>query len=153
MLAWRICRRGHLKSALSGTGAEKHAGRWNLKGERMVYAASSLSLAALELFVHLEPSCAPNDLHSVKIEIPDRVSREAIRVNDLPRGWRRYPAPRKLREIGSQWLRECRTLILIVPSAANPEEQNILINPAHREMKKLKVIGSNPFRFDPRMWK
>ena len=49
-------------------------GRWNFEGVPMVYISSSLALAAIEFFVHLNPSDAPNDLVSVKAELPDRLN-------------------------------------------------------------------------------
>ena len=65
MLIWRICERRHLPTAFSGIGAEQYGGRWNRKGDGMVYASSSLSLASLEFFVHLEPAIVPKDLCSI----------------------------------------------------------------------------------------
>jgi RES domain-containing protein len=153
LIVWRICKKRHRAGAFSGIGAEKHGGRWNRKGERMVYASSSLSLAALELFVHLEPRLIPDDLIWIKATIPDSVSSEMLSVKALPANWRRYPAPLRLQAIGSKWLRELRSFVLIVPSAANPEEQNILLNPLHPDAATLAGVKSKPFHFDSRMWK
>jgi RES domain-containing protein len=119
----------------------------------MVYASTSLSLAVLELFVHLQPDCLPDDLHSVEAKFPDRVSTERFRVADLPQNWRDYPAPTRLQELGSRWLQEQRSLLLIVPSAVNPAENNVLVNPLHPEIKTMTLMASKPFSFDPRMWK
>ncbi len=153
MIVWRICKARYAATAFSGLGAEKSGGRWNHKGERMVYASSSLSLAALELFVHLEPLLMPRDLRAVSAIIPDRATVEELTARDLPKNWRRYPAPAGLRKIGSRWLHEMRSLLLVVPSAVNPEERNILINPLHPEAATIHGIRTKPFRFDPRMWK
>lgn len=153
MRVWRICKARHVADAFSGIGAEKYGGRWNHKGDRIVYASSSLSLAALELFVHLQPDCLPDDLFSVVATVPDQASEEELDVAKLPANWREYPAPASLQDIGSTWLRELRSLLLIVPSAVNPEENNVLLNPLHSEMKTLADIKSKPFHFDPRMWK
>jgi RES domain-containing protein len=153
MLIWRLCKQRHVSSAFSGIGAEKLGGRWNHQGYRVVYASSSLSLACLELFVHLEPDCIPDDMHSIVATIPDSVSSEELSEADLPKNWREYPAPSRLKDIGSQWLREQRSLILIVPSAVNPDERNVLVNPLHPEAKAIAAISSKSFQFDPRMWK
>ncbi len=153
MLAWRICRKKYASSALSGVGAELYGGRWNSPGSKMVYASSSLSLAALELFVQLDSSQTPSDLVAISFNIPDSVSRRELKVANLPRTWRRYPSPKSLHEIGSQWLEAQESLILIVPSAVNPEETNFLINPLHPESKRLGKPVRKPFRFDSRMWK
>jgi RES domain-containing protein len=119
----------------------------------MVYASTSLSLASLELFVHLEPNSMPNDLCAVSAIIPADASVEEFTVKDLPGNWRDYPAPPKLQDLGSQWLREQRSLLLIVPSAVNPEEANVLLNPLHPEITTIGRIDSKPFHFDSRMWK
>ena len=153
MFVWRICRQKHVPDAFSGFGAEKYGGRWNHKGDRMVYASTSLSLAAMELFVHLQPDVLPADLHSAAVTVPDGISSEVVAVGDLPANWRSYPAPGKLQEIGSTWLRKMRSLLLVVPSAVNPDEQNVLINPLHPEIRSITAVQSKPFHFDPRMWK
>ena len=84
MLVWRICKKRHVRTAFSGIGAEKHGGRWNRKGERMVYASSSLSLATLELFVHLEPRLIPSDLHSIVHPCVNAAGNQAITTAFLP---------------------------------------------------------------------
>lgn len=153
MRVWRICKHRHVPSAFSGAGAEKCGGRWNHKGQPMVYTSANLSLASLELFVHLEPHELPGDLYSVAATIPDTVSREEYRSEELPANWRDYPAPESLQDLGSLWLREKRSLVLIVPWAVNPVENNILINPSHPEAALIADIRAQPFHFDPRMWK
>jgi len=153
MLVWRICKQRHLVSAFSGVGTEKHGGRWNHRGDPMVYASSSLSLAALELFIHLPPDCLPDDLNSVVATIPDGATSAKLGIVDLPANWRDYPAPTSLKEIGAKWLRERRSLVLVVPSAVNPDEVNVLLNPLHPEATTLSKIESKPFHFDPRMRK
>ena len=153
MIAWRICKHQHVSNALSGIGAEKYCGRWNHKGDRMVYMSSSLSLATLELFVNLDPGCVPIDLYSVAVTLPNAISSEEITAEALPMNWRVYPAPTKMKELGSKWLHEMRSCILIVPSAVNSVEKNILLNPLHPQAMMITEIESNPFHFDPRMWK
>jgi RES domain-containing protein len=153
MLVWRICKQKRVHDAVSGIGAEQHGGRWNHKGDRLVYTSTSLSLATLELFVHLQPNDLPDDLYAVMATIPDAASTEVLTIADLPKNWRDYPAPASLQDIGSIWIHEQRSLILIVPSAVNPEERNLLLNPLHREIATISDIQSKPFQFDPRMWK
>lgn len=153
MIVWRICKKRHRPTAFSGIGAENFGGRWNRKGERMVYTSGSLSLAALEFFVHLDPKVIPSDLIWIRATIPDTVSVEKLSPKALPKNRRRYPAPARLQAIGSKWLRESRSFVLIVPSAVNPEEQNILLNPLHPHEASLSGVKSKPFQFDPRMWR
>jgi RES domain-containing protein len=42
-------------------------------------------------------------------------------------------------------------LILKVPSAVVPEEQNILMNPSHQDFKKIKIQESKIYQFDGRL--
>lgn len=152
MNLWRICRSKYKDSAFDGHGAEKTGGRWNYKGHSVIYASENLSLAALELFVHVSPGIIPTDLVALHGTLPDSVSTKHIKVSDLPKNWREYPAPPTLQEIGSDWIKSLESLVLVVPSAINPKESNLLLNPAHPEMKKLKVGPAEAFHFDPRMF-
>ena len=72
MRIWRICRARFADEAFSGQGARRFGGRWNSPGVPMVYSSSSLALAAMELFVHLEPNQQPDDLVSIAALLPRR---------------------------------------------------------------------------------
>ncbi len=150
MDVWRICRSKHEASAFRGRGAEKTGGRWNHKGHAMVYTSQNLSLAALELFVHVSPGSMPADLVSLRGQLPDWVSIEQIDEAALPDNWRVFPAPTELQRLGTEWLLGQTSLVLIVPSAITPLERNILLNPAHPEIKQLSLEAGRPFHFDPR---
>ena len=152
MKVWRICRAKYAASAFSGFGSERTGGRWNYKGHSVVYASENLSLAALELFVHLSPGIIPADLISVLAILPDAIAVETLTIEDLPNHWRDYPAPIALQEIGTDWLKSRRSLAMIVPSAINPLESNILINPLHADYGRVRVQAGQPFHFDPRMF-
>jgi RES domain-containing protein len=71
----------------------------------------------------------------------------------LPNDWRSFPAPPALALIGEQWFRASRTAVLSVPSVVIPHERNFVLNPNHREFADLSIGHSEPFSFDPRMWK
>jgi len=119
----------------------------------VVYCAATLSLAALELFVHLEASEAPADLVTLAAEIPSSVSIEELDSAVLPADWRAYPAPDALKELGTAWVRSGRTAVLSVPSVVIPRERNFLLNPSHPEFSQILLRNPEPFSFDPRMWK
>jgi len=53
MILYRICKAKYAKTAFSGAGGLDAPGRWHHKGQAIVYASATLSLAALEYFVHL----------------------------------------------------------------------------------------------------
>ncbi len=153
MRVWRICRAKWSQSAFSGEGARRAGGRWNHKGTRMVYTSTTLSLAALELFVHLDSEELPTDLVAVELILPTDVSSREIHAAALPQNWRAFPAPASLKEIGTTWAKTSDTLILNVPSAIIPRETNVLINPAHPEFSRIEPGTAEPFQYDPRMWK
>ena len=74
-------------------------------------------------------------------------------VEALPADWRTYPAPEKLRDLGTGWVRSGRTAVLLVPSSVIPHEMNVLLNPAHPDFAKIHIREAEPFSYDPRMWK
>jgi len=119
----------------------------------VAYTSATLSLAALECFVHLDPADAPTDLIVIPADIPDEVSRREIAAHTLPPTWRRYPAPERLADLGTAWIRAGTTAVLLVPSAIVPQEQNVLLNPAHPDFGRIRLRPPEPFSFDPRMWK
>ena len=151
MRVWRLCTPSH--AAFDGEGARLAGGRWNRKGTAVVYTSATLSLAAQELFVHLDPDEVPSNLIAPSAEIPNDVRLKALAAPDLPRDWRRYPSPKSLADIGNAWLEERETAVLAVPSAVIPQELNYLLSPAHEDFAKIRIHGGEPFAFDPRMWK
>jgi RES domain-containing protein len=119
----------------------------------MVYTAATLSLAALELFINLDPDNPPPDLVSIEATILDDIPIESVSIDQLPSRWRDYPGPDRLQEMGAAWLEGARTAVLSVPSAVIPGERNLLLNPAHPRFSRIQFGRPRPFGFDPRMWK
>lgn len=152
LAAWRIVARARGRAAFDGEGARLYGGRWNHPGAAVVYASTALSLAALEVFVHADPDTAPTDLVAVRAELPAGTEVEGLMAVDLPAGWRAYPGPEILRDLGTAWARRGETLALAVPSAIVPQETNLLLNPRHPEFAGLRPEAPIPFGFDPRMW-
>lgn len=152
MLVWRVSTRRHATRAFSGDGARLYGGRWNHRGAAVVYTSATLSLAALELLVNLDPDTMPNDLIAISATFPEDLAFETIDLRSLPHGWRRYPAPEALQDLGTAWLRTARTSVLSVPSAVVPRERNYLLNPAHPEFSKIRIGKAEPFHLDPRLW-
>lgn len=117
----------------------------------MVYTSSTLSLAALELLVHLDPEDVPDDLVAMTIEVPDDARPRVISRDSLPRDWSRVHDHPACAAIGDAWVAEGSSLLLLVPSAVVPEEWNLLINPGHPRAREVKVRAVRPFSFDPRL--
>ena len=151
MRVWRIASAAH--AAFDGEGARRYGSRWTPKGSRAVFASATLSLAALERFVNTDPDLEPDDLVAIAVDVDPTVSVETVAVADLPSDWRSYPPPHTLPAIGESSLRASASVALSVPSAVIPSERSLIINPAHPDFGKLTIHPSEPFRFDPRMWK
>lgn len=152
MKIWRICRAKFAGEAFSGIGARRFGGRWNSPGVPMVYASSSLALAAMELFVHLEPNLQPDDLVAIAATLPKGEPAQQLEPGKLPRGWWKSEFG-PLRAIGDKWIEGKSSLAISVPSAALRSEWNVLVNPLHPALKEVKIEKPLPFRFDERMFR
>jgi RES domain-containing protein len=151
MRFWRICRRRYVASAASGEGARLYGGRWNSRGVPVVYGSASLALAAVELFVNLEPNQRPADLVSIEGQIPEGVAIATLDTKTLPSRWHET-TDESLHQFGDKWIRDGRTAALLVPSAAIRGEWNVLLNPAHHESRRIAFRPPVPFEFDVRMF-
>jgi RES domain-containing protein len=139
------------KDDISGTGAKLFGGRWNEPGVAALYSSSSISLSLLEVLVNANTVEELKALALMKLEIPKTVDSSVSKLNTLKKNW--YNDFEYTRWIGSQFLRSGENLLLEYPSAVINEEMNFLINPAHKDFKKLKVISSDNFKFDERLFK
>lgn len=151
-VAYRITKSKYAHDVLSGRGAIIVAGRWHHKSVPIVYCAASLSLAALEAFVHFGTHDKAIAFSSVEISIPDGLV-DVLPVATLPANWRAVPAPHSTADLGSEWLKSKRSAVLKVPSALTPGEYNYLINPAHPAFHRISASAPTPYTFDPRLWK
>lgn len=148
--AWRIVKKKYAKTDLSGEGASLYPGRWNLYGIPLVYACSTPSLAVLEVRVHAGPEGEGIPYVLYQIEIPkDLVSKLNI---PLPSDWRLNPPQLSTQNIGSEWAQSARSAVLQVPSVIVPEDSNLLINPLHKDFKKIRIKGAQDYFLDPRLW-
>lgn len=147
--AWRLVKTRLLASAWDGEGARAAGGRWNSVGVPVVYVASSLSLALVEVLVHL-----PAGLLAAYSAVP--VSFDGTRVatladRDLPADWRRVPPPVSPRAIGDRFVADGRALALRVPSVVVPSEWNYVLNPAHPSFASIEIGVPVAFPFEPRL--
>jgi RES domain-containing protein len=147
---WRLTARRFARAALSGQGAFRYGGRWNLPGTRIIYCAESRALATLEALVHVEDI---EDLGAVEwqataITLPSSAIERPLRY---PRSWRIYPYVSATQRFGSKWARSQASVALRVPSAVVSGEFNYLLNPLHPDFSGLIMERPEPFRFDPRL--
>lgn len=150
MIVWRIS--NYLE--LSGQGGLRAAARWHNAGAPIVYTASSPASALLEVLVHLElnePAYFPDSYQLLKIEVQDGVSIAEIDEGNLDGNWQILTG--MTRAIGDKWLSELSSALLAVPSAIVPHTKNYLINPVHRDAKKIKVKSHGSYPFDFRLFK
>jgi len=143
MEAWRIVKRKYAAGAFSGEGAYLNGGRWNSVGTRVEYVSESLSLAALEVLVHL-PAGVPITFSTFRIRFDDALI-ETLVPNNLPKPWRAEPPGRDTQSIGDDWAREARSAVLAIPSAIIPQETNFLVNPVHPDFAKIEIAPPEPF--------
>jgi RES domain-containing protein len=153
--AWRIVKKKYQAEVLSGEGARLGGGRWNYPAVPVVYASETLSLAALELFVHFvrRDITISRSLLAVPIEIPDSVAIAGIPPQDLKTGWDSSPPPDSTRDAGTKWMRDGLSAVLRVPSTIIPEEHNYVIDPGHADFAKITAGPARHFSLDSRMWK
>ncbi len=149
-IVWRIARRAHALDR-TGAGARQYGGRWNYPGTAVIYAASSVSLAALEKFVHAE-GIVPPDLVLVRLELPRGYSAGRPGPRDLPKGWNSVPPGPASMSFGTEWARAGGSLVLYVPSVLVPEETNAVLNPNHRQFGEVKMAVERDFGYDLRMY-
>ena len=134
-------------------GPRRYGGRWNHKGTAVIYAAESRSLATLEYLVHVPLPYEPLDLALATICVPDGSSIRELQLSELPEDWNRFPPPSRLADLGSDWVRSGDSLLLRVPSAVVDREYNVMINPAHPEMSRVRIEDVRPYAFDERLLK
>jgi len=121
----------------------------------MVYASTSLSLAAIELFVHLDPGQAPGDLVYLSATLPDGEPVRTIQPAELPPDWWSddiASSAESARELGDAWIRDRSSLAMMVPSVPIRVEWNVLLNPLHPRMSELLIEPAQSFTFDARMF-
>jgi RES domain-containing protein len=154
---WRIATDtpNYTAEDLSGEGAKRSGGRWNRAGMPVLYTASNIALACLETIVHLGGGDLPLNRYLVRIDVPDDVW-QSTRVLDLetaPVGWDAIPAGKVSLDTGDQWLGDQTSPALLrVPSVLVPEEANLLINPVHRDAKRIVATKLRRWSYDARIW-
>jgi RES domain-containing protein len=139
----RICADAFKDSIFTGKGAFLNGGRWNSQGNRVVYTAQSLSLATLELLVHLDARQIKNNF--VYAEAKFQV--DIVSEIDLSQTWLTSASPDEFKVIGDRWIRDNKSAILRVPSILSKQEYNYLFNPKHPDFSKITLHETAAFTF------
>ena len=150
MTIYRLVR-SEYHNDLSGYGAFLYGGRWNNKGTYALYGAEHISLAVLEIVVNYDRttiSLLPS-YHLVELSVPDDEIIEIDR-SALKKKW--IEDTDYTRYIGDEFLLSKSDLVLKIPSAVIPEEYNYLLNPGHKDFKKVVIDNSRPYGLDNRLF-
>ena len=123
---------------------------WNSRGKPAVYLSQHESLAALEILAHTHPLLPADRYFAFQVEWPDELT-QYLPANKLPAGWNARPPIPATRRMGDEWLEQMRSLVLAVPSLLSNSERNFLLNPRHRDFKKIRIGRPIEYRFDPRI--
>lgn len=150
---WRIAvdAPGYQATDLTGRGAEMTGGRWNPKGMPVVYTSTTQALACLETLVHIAVPL-PLNRYLVRISVPEAAWRARVTFEAASHvGWDAVPPGQVSINWGAQWLAGGSSLLAAVPSVVVPDEFNVLINPKHGDIDKVKVTKLRKWLFDPRL--
>jgi len=148
--AWRIVQARHQDRSFDGEGAKQNPGRWNHPGIPLIYTAGSLSLAALEILVHVEIVEVLRLYVCIPVVFDEALCRR-LDLRHLPKNWSDNPIPISTRDLGSAWAKRLDSGLLAVPSAVIPLETNYLLNPRHPDFPKIEIGTGSQFRFDARL--
>ncbi|HYV93755.1 MAG TPA: RES family NAD+ phosphorylase [Chitinophagales bacterium] len=151
MIVYRLTR-AEFSTDFSGAGAAKSGGRWNSKGIEMIYTSESRALCVAEVAVHVGLGNIPLNYLLVTFEIPGNIRIKELNPSSLASDWKSFPHVNSTQEIGDGFVREKKFLVLKVPSAVVQGDSNFLINPNHPEIKKVKIVKTEPFNFDERLF-
>jgi RES domain-containing protein len=115
----------------------------NPPGTAILYTAQHLSLACLEIFVHLEKAQLPPEYVWSSTRLPnDPAVLETANVRELT----------ACQTAGQVWVETASELAVRVRSVVILEEFNVLLNPKHRHYGELVWSNPRPFHFDPRLF-
>ena len=149
MIVYRLSKAQYAQDLL-GKGAELVGGRWNSRGNAMLYTSQSIALCVTEIAVHVPLGILPKDYQLIHIEIPDE---DLLEMKRLPKDWQSFPHSNSTQMIGDKFLKEHKHLVFKVPSAAVQGEFNFLINPRHKNFNQIKIVKIEDFNFDERLFR
>lgn len=140
---WRVVGARNAPYAFYGEGIARVGGRWSKQGTRVVYAASTLCAAVLELGP-LASSYSSAHFVGLGARVSTATPVKHIAPRNLPVGWRDTPAPEQLQRFGTEWARTGDDCAIAIPSRVLPRERLYLLNPAHADFRKLTIFSEEP---------
>lgn len=159
MVVYRLCAAAWAsrRLALNGEGAARYGQRWNTRGHRAVYFASSRALCALEYLVHVGDVEDVPELRMLRLELHDDPEFYDDFSNNhrrrLPRTWREHAGASRCQQFGDRLLGLDGKVGFRIPSVLIPAEWNIVLNPDSPAFADSIVSFRNegPFVYDPRL--
>ena len=151
---WRIGSTKSLTLSTLAFGSTLESGRWHRTapdGQPVVYAGSSRALCQLEKRAHCN-GVQPRNQALLRLDLPDDAMLLDICIlENLPVTWRDDEP--WTQDAGIRWRASGASLGLWLPSAVEPGESNLMLNPDHAKFTSIVVtVERNPFRFDSRMF-
>lgn len=147
--SWRLTKTKYLSHAWDGEGAKKAGGRWNSLGVAVIYTSGSLSLALVEILVHLTPEILPA-YSALRVEFEESLV-TTVALGVLPPNWTESPPPPETQAIGDRWVVDLTSVVLRVPSVVVPDEFNYVFNPSHPDFRRVTIGPPSSFPFDLRL--
>lgn len=127
------------------------SGRWNSDGRKVIYAASSVSLAIMENLVRRNGYGFNSDFAIMFIEVPDHINITTYTPEKLPPGWDDPGSYAASQPIGDAWYDAMKTPVLQIPSAVVTQEYNYVLNSLHPDYKHIKLTAVTKFVPDERI--
>jgi len=149
MIIYRIARKEFCD--ISGEGAKRYGGRWNLPGYPVLYGSGTTASALLERLT-VDPELFAYERYVLydimEFDCPDRFIKKPG-LEELPEQWDAIPPKRSSQQFGTLLI-QSGIVCFAVPSVVDKTSLNYVINPLARQFNKVtwKVY---PLKLDKRI--
>lgn len=92
--------------------ASGNPGRWNLRGQLVIYAAGSRALACLGNVVHRSGEGLNSLFKVIRIDVPDALSIEELTLAQMPADWQLPGHYARCQPVGTAWYQRQTAAIL-----------------------------------------
>ena len=147
MIVYRITLAKYADKLIASGGAA----RWNSKDVKVIYTSGSRALACLENIVHRTSRGRDANFRVMLIEIPDNLKISICDKDSLMYDWQNFANMPYTQGLGDLWVEEASAAAIKIPSVIIPEEYNYMLNPAHEDFPRIKLLRHEPFQFDGRL--
>jgi RES domain-containing protein len=160
MEVWRLTKKKHLATAMTGKGAKEFGARWNGIGTPIVYTAENIALSVLDTLANRDKVKKLRPVLLLAIHVPDdqvldldvALRKLGLRLN---KNWVEEELDElKLsssQKVGNAWAESGLSCALRVPNTIVRMEFNLLLNPEHPDYKRVKAKDPIPFSYDKRL--